>query len=90
MLDHSSEKSPTAVARELDLLSTPSAGGQQDDLTRWCSEAIAALPTEAQAVRDGNPKVLNKILGRVMKASGGRADAQAARTVLHDLLSTRT
>jgi aspartyl-tRNA(Asn)/glutamyl-tRNA(Gln) amidotransferase subunit B len=86
MLDNPSNRALAEVARELDLLAS-SAEESSADLTEWCREAIAALPKEAQAVRDGNPKVLNKILGRVMKISGGRADAQGARKTLENLLA---
>jgi aspartyl-tRNA(Asn)/glutamyl-tRNA(Gln) amidotransferase subunit B len=86
MLDHPSEKLPLQVAEELSLLSA-SASGEEGGLTQWCREAIDALPGEAQVVRDGNVNVLNKIVGRVMKISGGRANAQEARKVLQDLLS---
>lgn len=55
-------------------------------LEKWCREAIAALPDEAQVARQGNLKVVNKIMGHVMKASRGTAKAQDVRAMLLKLL----
>ncbi|KAH9938098.1 GatB/GatE catalytic domain-containing protein [Fomitopsis serialis] len=63
-------------------LSLLAAGDDSAALQQWCAEAIAALPQEADVVRGGNVNVLNKILGRVMKSSKGRADAKATRAML--------
>ena len=83
MLDQPSDRSASDLAHELSLLT-----GADDAvaLEKWCTEAITDLPQEAEAVRRGNANVLNKILGRVMKSSKGRADAKAARTALLKLL----
>lgn len=47
---------------------------------------IEALPDVAAAVRKGNEKVAMRLVGEVMKISGGRADAKKARGVILDLL----
>lgn len=89
MLDHHSTQSPHALGEELGLLSVSSAadgGGGDAELCAWCEKTIEALPQEAQAVRDGNAKVLNKLVGRVMKLSGGRAAAQDVKAVLGTML----
>jgi aspartyl-tRNA(Asn)/glutamyl-tRNA(Gln) amidotransferase subunit B len=77
-----SSSAPSVLAQELSLEAV-----SEDDSasTRaWCVEAIEALPDEAEAVRQGNPRVLNKLVGKVMQLSRGRADAQSARVVLED------
>ncbi|KAJ6620817.1 Glutamyl-tRNA amidotransferase B subunit [Mycena sp. CBHHK59/15] len=82
LADPSSSSTPTEIARSLSLLSSSS----DSDLADLCAAAIAALPAEASAFRDGHRNVLNKILGWVMKESRGRADSKAAREHLIMLL----
>ena len=84
MLDQPSDRSASDLARELSLLASADDGVA---LETWCTEAISALPQEAEAVRRGNVNVLNKMLGRVMKSSKGRADAKAARATLLKFLA---
>jgi aspartyl-tRNA(Asn)/glutamyl-tRNA(Gln) amidotransferase subunit B len=75
---------PSVLAQELSLEAV--SGNDKVSLRTWCAEAIEALPEEAEAVRLGNPRVLNKLVGKVMQLSRGRADAQNARIVLEDIL----
>lgn len=75
---------PSTLASKLSLFSLPENG---DELERWCLNAIEALPSQAAAARKGNMNVLNRLLGHVMKASRGRADAKAARDSLQQLLN---
>ncbi|THH14303.1 hypothetical protein EW146_g6012 [Bondarzewia mesenterica] len=83
MLDHKSDEMPEEIAQKLSL----TALSEEDHmLEKLCGEAVAELPEEAEVVRRGNLKVLNKIVGRVMKSSRGRADAQAVRTTLQNML----
>lgn len=56
------------------------------DVVDLCRQAIEQLPKEAESVRKGNERVLMRLVGQVMKLSGGTADAQKARTTLMDLL----
>jgi aspartyl-tRNA(Asn)/glutamyl-tRNA(Gln) amidotransferase subunit B len=61
------------------------------ELEQLCKEAIDALPEEAEVVRkcQGNgskSNVINKIVGRVMKSSRGRADARAVRVLLEKMI----
>lgn len=56
-------------------------------LQAWCREAIEAHPEIAEQVRQGNAKGLGRIIGDVMKRSGGRADAARAREIALLLLS---
>lgn len=84
MLDHGSDKMPVEIAQELSLIALSEG---EDLLEKMCSEAVIALPAEADAVRRGNPQVLNKLVGWVMKSSRGRADAQAVRASLKKMLA---
>jgi aspartyl-tRNA(Asn)/glutamyl-tRNA(Gln) amidotransferase subunit B len=56
------------------------------DIEKLCRQAIEQLPKEAESVRKGNQRVLMRLVGQVMKISGGTADAQKARSTLMDLL----
>ena len=76
--------SPSVLARELGLLAVSDDDGSL--LKTWCLEAIEALPEEVQKVRDGNVKVMNRIMGKVMQLSGGRLKAGDVRQMLEDLL----
>ncbi len=48
----------------------------------WCDEAIAAQPEIAEQVRTGNAKGIGRLIGDVMKRSGGAADAKLAREMI--------
>ena len=50
-------------------------------------EAIAAQPGPAQKVRDGNDKAVGPLVGAVMKATQGKADAARVRQLLLDRLA---
>lgn len=86
MLDHRTAVMPSKLAAELSLLAL--SGKDDGSLERLCRDAMAAMPSEVAAVRGGNTNVLNKIVGRVMKASRGRADALATKTLLEKLVRT--
>ena len=76
------EGSPDEVvaARGLALVSDDSALGAAVD------EAIAAMPDVADKIRAGNDKAIGPLVGAVMKATRGRADAARARElILHRL-----
>ncbi|CDO73814.1 hypothetical protein BN946_scf185015.g143 [Trametes cinnabarina] len=74
---------PSKIAEDLQLLVISDGGAS---LEKWCRDAIAALPEQAEAVRRGNVNVVNKIMGHVMKASRGTAKAQDVREMLLKLL----
>lgn len=60
-----------------------------DDLYRICIAGVEELPEEAELVRRGNSRVLMKLVGRVMKLSRGRADAQQVRKYLENILKPK-
>ncbi len=57
----------------------------QNALNTWVVEAIDAHPQAADDVRSGKDAAIGRLIGEVMKLSGGSADANAAR---NQLLST--
>ncbi|TFY80516.1 hypothetical protein EWM64_g3504 [Hericium alpestre] len=83
MLDEPTTELPETLAQKLALTAMD---GGHDALAELCQEAVIALPEDADAVRAGRVKALNKLVGRVMKSSRGRADAQAVRRKLHEIL----
>ncbi|KAF8592765.1 Glutamyl-tRNA amidotransferase B subunit [Ramaria rubella] len=62
---------------------------EDSDLYQFCEAAVQELPDEAELVRRGNSRVLMKLVGRAMKLSRGRADAQFVRKRLEELLQRR-
>ncbi len=76
---------PTVLAKELSLFAT---NDTDTTVQTWCDEAIETLKEEAQAVRDGNVNVVNKLVGFVMKRSRGTVDAKVARSILQSKLSS--
>jgi aspartyl-tRNA(Asn)/glutamyl-tRNA(Gln) amidotransferase subunit B len=64
------------VARGLALVSDDSA------LTVAVDKAIAAMPDVADKVRDGNLKAVGPLVGAVMKATRGQADASRVRELI--------
>ncbi len=69
---------PAEVARSRGLLQER----DQGRLEAWCDEAIAAEPRAVEDYRRGKEAALARLVGSVMRLSGGRADAQAAREAL--------
>jgi aspartyl-tRNA(Asn)/glutamyl-tRNA(Gln) amidotransferase subunit B len=84
MLDHEASTMPRKLAQELSLLSLADDAGS---LEQWCQEAINAMSREAEDARQGDTRVINKFVGRVMKISRGRADARNARATLEKMLA---
>jgi len=87
LLRHIIQKRVTTPLGELlDTLSLRALDSSSDTLPGLCDAAIAALPSEADAVRKGNERVLMKIIGWVMKKSAGRADAKRVAELLKERL----
>jgi len=59
----------------------------EDELVAAVDAAIAANPDVAAKVRDGNQGALGPLVGAVMKATGGSADAKRARELLLERLA---
>jgi aspartyl-tRNA(Asn)/glutamyl-tRNA(Gln) amidotransferase subunit B len=58
----------------------------EDELVTAVETAISAMPDVAQRVRDGNLGAVGPLVGAVMKATGGSADAKRARELLLERL----
>jgi aspartyl-tRNA(Asn)/glutamyl-tRNA(Gln) amidotransferase subunit B len=58
----------------------------EDDLAAAVDAAIAGQPEVAAKVREGNQGALGPLVGAVMKATGGSADAKRARELLLERL----
>jgi aspartyl-tRNA(Asn)/glutamyl-tRNA(Gln) amidotransferase subunit B len=61
----------------------------EDQLDRWCEEAIRSQTQAVDDFRSGKEAALGRLIGHVMKASGGRADAKGARQKLVEKLGGR-
>ncbi|KAH7916227.1 GatB/GatE catalytic domain-containing protein [Hygrophoropsis aurantiaca] len=85
MISHPSDLSPSALVQELSLGAL--ASDDSLSLRTWCAEAIEVHPDVADAIRKGNPRVLNRLVGSVMQRSRGRADAQTVRATLEAMLT---
>jgi aspartyl-tRNA(Asn)/glutamyl-tRNA(Gln) amidotransferase subunit B len=52
------------------------------EIDTWVKEAIGAQPQAADDVRGGKDAAIGRLVGEVMKRSGGSADASAVRDLL--------
>ena len=52
------------------------------EINDWVNEAIEAQPQAAEDVRGGKDAAIGRLVGEVMKRSGGSADASAVRDLL--------
>jgi aspartyl-tRNA(Asn)/glutamyl-tRNA(Gln) amidotransferase subunit B len=93
MLGHRTSFMPSKIAEELQLCALPSASQESPstilpppELESLCAEAISALPEEVEAMRRGRRNVVNKLVGKVMKDSRGRADAIAVKQLLEKMI----
>lgn len=86
MLEHRSTETPSQLAQQLSLVAFGAADEAEAFLAGLCKEAIEALPEEAAKVRDGHMKVVNTLVGRVMRSSRGRADAKHVRERMIEML----
>ncbi|KAK8854557.1 glutamyl-tRNA(Gln) amidotransferase subunit B, mitochondrial [Kwoniella newhampshirensis] len=57
-----------------------------EGLSEMCLKAMGNQPKAVIDYKKGNEKVVMRLVGEVMKISGGRADARKAKTVLEELL----
>lgn len=70
-----------------ELISEKDLGGVDEAaLKELCGQSIAANPNAVQDYRSGKEKALKALLGHVMKATRGRADAQQAEKMLIELI----
>jgi aspartyl-tRNA(Asn)/glutamyl-tRNA(Gln) amidotransferase subunit B len=72
------EGSAQELVAELGLAQVSDAG----EIEAWCRSALATAERAAADLRAGEQKALGALIGRVMKASGGRANPELARAEL--------
>lgn len=60
-----------------------------DALMSICKEVVEGLPDAVEAVRSGNKKVMQRLVGEVMKRTKGRANAKVASQILDDLVHSQ-
>ncbi len=73
---------PEAIAKR-DGLTVVSDSGE---LLAIATKAVAAHPEEAQKFRDGNGRMMGFFVGKVMKATGGKADGKGAKQAVQAAL----
>jgi aspartyl-tRNA(Asn)/glutamyl-tRNA(Gln) amidotransferase subunit B len=78
-----SEQNAESLAGEAGLLQVT----DENQLAVWVQEAIESQPQAADDVRAGKDAAIGRLIGEVMKRSGGSAEAGAVRkhilSVLH-------
>lgn len=57
-----------------------------DDLTKWCKEAIEANPKAVEDIKAGKDKAINVMFGHIMKQSKGKADTKKAAEIIKSLI----
>ncbi|XP_062865267.1 glutamyl-tRNA(Gln) amidotransferase subunit B, mitochondrial [Trichomycterus rosablanca] len=75
------EKCVKQLVKELDL----GLISDREELIKICQRVIETNPELVQAIRGGNKKVLNKLMGAVQKETKGRADPVQVRKLLEEL-----
>jgi aspartyl-tRNA(Asn)/glutamyl-tRNA(Gln) amidotransferase subunit B len=81
-LSRSPGEDPRAAAERLGLVQVR----DQEVLSEWVDEVIAAHPGEVARFRDGEAKLMGFFVGQVMKRSQGKADPKGVQPVLQDRL----
>ena len=74
----SSDQTAESLAESEGLLQV----NDEKTLATWVLEAIDAQPQAADDVRQGKDAAIGRLMGEVMKRSGGSADAGAVRKQL--------
>jgi len=74
----SSDQTPENLAEENNLVQVTDGGA----IDSWVTEAIEAQPQAAEDVRAGKNAAIGRLVGEVMKRSGGAADAKTVREKL--------
>ncbi len=76
------DEAPQALAESRGLIVVRDEGA----LDAWCDEVIAEHPAIAEQIRAGKTQAIGRLIGEVMKKSGGAADAKAVREMLMEKL----
>ncbi|XP_030644134.1 glutamyl-tRNA(Gln) amidotransferase subunit B, mitochondrial [Chanos chanos] len=76
-------KSAEQIVVELDL----GLVNDREKLLRICQTVVDTHPEQVRAIRSGNKRVLNKLIGEVQKRTKGRADPALVRSILEEQTS---
>lgn len=57
-----------------------------DDLKKWCQEAIDANPKAVADIKAGKDKAINVMFGHIMKQSKGKANVAKAQAMIRELI----
>ena len=76
------DKDPTAIADSLGFKKA-----EAGELEALVEQAIANNPSEVEAIKAGNEKLLNFLTGQVMKQSGGKANPRMVAEMLQKMLA---
>ena len=57
-------------------------------LEAWVEEALAAEPQAAADFRAGNERAIGRLVGAVMRVSGGKANGPAVNAILREKLGS--
>ncbi len=61
-------------------------GITEDDLAKWCQEAVDANPKAVADIKAGKDKAINVMFGHIMKQSKGKADTKKAEAIIRDII----
>jgi aspartyl-tRNA(Asn)/glutamyl-tRNA(Gln) amidotransferase subunit B len=76
------KKDPRAIVEEEGLAQLTDSGA----IEAICQEVINHNPDQVEQYKSGKGSVIGWLIGQVMAQSGGKADPQAVREILQDLL----
>ena len=62
--------------------------GNEDDLTVWAEEVLAAFPQKVEEYKQGKTGLLGLFMGEIMKKSKGKADPRKTSEILKTLLQS--
>jgi aspartyl-tRNA(Asn)/glutamyl-tRNA(Gln) amidotransferase subunit B len=82
IVNHASRPDTPTLSNLLEELGLSRTSSSSADLTALCQQAVDKLPDVAESIRKGNEKVAMRLVGEVMKISGGKADAKKAREII--------
>ncbi|XP_073692603.1 glutamyl-tRNA(Gln) amidotransferase subunit B, mitochondrial [Garra rufa] len=77
------EKKVVQIVKEQDLWMI----NDKEELQKICQRVVDSHPEEVQIIREGNKKVLNKLMGEVQRETKGRTNAVQVRAILEKMVS---
>ena len=80
----STTEQPEDVAERLGLLQVGDAGR----ISAWIDSVLASRPAEVARFRNGEARLMEFFIGKVMQESGGKADPKRVKEILSDKLET--